>query len=99
MPTNAELYAAERLVIKNAVCAFVKTLVPDALVLPRFVFDPNDDRWPALLRSPDDNNAINCIQIFFAGTDRERDADTPVGCINPILPFGFGFFRQYAIGT
>lgn len=99
MPTPAEQYAADRITIKNAVIALVQSLNTKALVLPRFVFDERDDGWPALLRSPEDNNEIHCIQIFFAGTKQEPRATTAPGTFNPILPMGFGFFRQYQIGT
>jgi hypothetical protein len=96
---SASDYAAARLEIKITIAAFIKTLAPTALVLKRFVFDPNDDKWPNLLKSPDDNNAIHAIQIFFTSTSRAPNRETPPGCFNPILGIGIGFFRKYEIGT
>lgn len=96
---SAETYAASRLAIKLAICAFVKTVAPTALVLPRAVFKPEDSNWPNMLRSPDDGNKIHAVQVFFLRNGRDSNEETPPGCFNPKLGLGIGFYRLYEIGT
>lgn len=103
MPTTVEEYLAARLAIKAAIVELVSGLETNALVLPRFIFDENDDSWPGMLKSPldlvDGEPQIHCIQIFFAGARQQRRDQTPPGLMMPILPIGFGFFRLYEIGS
>lgn len=96
---SAETYAASRRTIKLAVCALVQSIAPTALVLPRALFKPEDSNWPNMLRSPNDNNEIHAIQVFFLRNGRDANADTPPGCFNPKLGLGIGFYRLYDIGT
>jgi hypothetical protein len=83
--------------IKAAIATITGASAPDSQIIKRFVFDPNDDNWVALLKAT--SGQVNSICIYYDGIDEENNKDTAPGTMDVIIPFGFVFYRQYEIGT
>jgi hypothetical protein len=97
MPTAKENFVARIVAIKAAIATIAGASAPDSQVVKRFAFDPNDDNWVALLKAND--GQVNSICIYHDGISEDENRDTPAGCMDVVLPFGFVFYRQFYLGT
>jgi hypothetical protein len=103
MPTEAENYSACVQAIKTQLGVLVAAVATTSKIYTRFVFDPDQDAWVGLLRSPDDivsgKQRVNAISIYNEAIDEDSNEDTPVGCIDPVLRFGMAFYEGFDLGT
>lgn len=104
MPTTEETFVASVEAVLDSLVTITKAAIPEALVVSNFLFDPDHDAWAGLLRSDDDvddhgDRRIHAICIYPEGLDEEDAEDTPTGCFNPLINFGFVFYLGHYIGT
>lgn len=104
MPNSEESFIACVDAILDSLVTITKAAIPEAQVVSNFIFDPNFDSWAGLLRSDDDldddgHPKIHTICIYPDGLDEDETEDTPTGCINPTVKFGFVFYLGFYVGN
>lgn len=105
MTTYAEKYLADLAEIKESLCLLIQGVAPKAKVTRSFIWDPDKNLWPGMLRSPldlvDDDpeqQRIHTISVFYQGLGRD-ELGAPVKTMTPVVPFGIAFYMAAQLGN
>lgn len=107
MPVSARalLYAAALRPIKLAIVGYAEMVFTKAKVEPRYIFDKDQNKWAALLKSPKDlgpngEKLVNCVCVYYEGLDlADGEFNQILKSMQPLIPIGITYYREFILGT